>query len=257
MVAEKRREAGIEIDGGLQRLKPPPPDRYIPPAETPEAHARREAADLRWRQDEERERNEDRHRAWSNLIGLRGVRYNDCRLSTFKTSDSSQKAAIERLTEYGLDIRENFQAGRCIVWFGPPGTGKDHLLMAMARIAIANDYRVGWKNGAMLWAEFRATMDDDSDRNEIALLKQLTAPDILAISDPLPPVGKLSEYQITSLCNVIDARYSHLKPTWLTLNVANRREAEDRMSPQVVRRIADGSLVIVCNWPPFKQETAQ
>lgn len=259
LVADKRRDAGYELDGGpgLQRLKPPPPDRYIPPAETPEHKANREAAEIRWQQEQERERNEDRHRAWAQLVSQRGVRYSDCRLSTFKTSDSNQKAAVERLIDYGQNIRENFLAGRSVVWFGPPGTGKDHLLMGMARIAIGADLRIGWRNGSMLWAEFRATMDDDSDRNEISLIKQLTAPDILAISDPLPPVGKLSDYQATSLFTVIDSRYSHQKPTWLTLNVSSRREAEDRMGTQVVRRIADGALVVVCNWTPHKQEPAQ
>jgi len=254
LVADKRRDAGYELSGhGLPPLLKPPKPEAIPAAETEADRASREERDRAWQDQEARERNEQKFRDWATLIGQRGSRYNECRLANFKATDSNQKAAIERLTEYGQNIRENYNAGRSIVWFGPPGTGKDHLMMAMARIAIGAELRLSWRNGSMLWAEFRATMDEDSERNEMFLIKQLTAPDILAISDPLPPVGKLSDYQATSLFTVIDSRYSHQKPTWLTLNVANRREAEDRMGTQVVRRIADGALVVVCNWAPHKE----
>ena len=51
----------------------------------------------------------------------------------------------------------------------------------------------------------------------------------------------------------IDRRYRDLKATVMTLNVATRKEAEDRLSPNIVDRLAHGAMAIHCNWPSYRR----
>jgi DNA replication protein DnaC len=55
-----------------------------------------------------------------------------------------------------------------------------------------------------------------------------------------------------NLLEIIDRRYSHLLPTWMTINVANRKEAETRMGAPTVDRLAHDALTVVCDWPSFR-----
>jgi hypothetical protein len=55
----------------------------------------------------------------------------------------------------------------------------------------------------------------------------------------------------------VDYRYSHRKPIWLTLNVADGAEAELRMGAQTVDRLRDGALVLFCNWPSYRKADHQ
>jgi DNA replication protein DnaC len=92
-----------------------------------------------------------------------------------------------------------------------------------------------------------------SGGSEGNVLTQLRTADILAISDPVPPKGENSEFELEALFGLIDRRYRRLKPTHLTINVADRNEANARMAPQIIDRLAHNALSIHCNWPSYRK----
>ncbi len=219
-----------------------------PPSETP---IMEKCEDIPQRTEEEIRRLSQRAHAWDKLIKSRGERYRECLLGNYDVTCEKQEAVVNELQVYGEHISVNTRVGRGIVLFGPAGTGKDHLLMALARVAITNDLDAGWKNGMDFFASVRDSFGND-DQREAELVDQLTKPTILILSDPLPPSGPLTDFQRNVLFRAIDKRYCHLKPTWVTLNCTGRTEADDRMGAQIMDRLVHDSLRLFCDWESYR-----
>lgn len=193
---------------------------------------------------------------WQSLVGRIGERYAECKLRTFVFSEdasvrSKQSKVIESLREYGTDMPESIARGQGLVLYGPAGTGKDHLLSAMMAKACWHNLAVEWRNGMDLYADRRDAISRETPERD--LIRDLTVPDVLAISDPIPPWGTLTEGQAEFLFRVVDARYRRRKPIWVTANFAEGKEAESRIGSQVVDRLRDGALALHCNWPSYRR----
>lgn len=194
----------------------------------------------------------------SRLNGLKrqiGRRYAGCSLDSFELSvdlkaREKQSTIVAKLREYSAEICDRINTGCGIAMFGGVGTGKDFLMSTMLFAVVRAGFSVQWRDGMSLTREFRSVLDGDLSESKI--LEPLTACDVLAISDPLPPVGGLSPFSMEKLLAVVDRRYRDSKSTWLTLNVTNRTEADQRLSPQIVDRITDGAMCLSFDWPSFR-----
>ena len=123
--------------------------------------------------------------------------------------------------------------------------------MSVALAAIKAGFNVIWQNGMDLFGDIRDAIDKgDAER---ALVSKLVSPDVLYLSDPLPPVGKLTDFQAAMLFRVLDGRYSRKRPTWVTVNVSSGAEMDERMGPQNGDRLRDGALAIFCDWPSHRR----
>lgn len=194
---------------------------------------------------------DSRARDWDELVKARGLRYRDCRLNSFNATHPKQKDVLERLSAFSGLVAEHTKRGGGIILFGPKGTGKDHLIMSMARKAVGQCLRVHWVNGADMRGDVRDSTRNDDLESEYA--GKLIRKQILWISDPLPVSGALTEAQQDRLFRILDGRYSNLRPTWVTVNVSNREELEQRIGPQNADRLRDGSLALFCDWPSHRE----
>lgn len=206
-------------------------------------------------------RDSQEHRAIvANLTRLEseiGKRYAGCRFGNFKLSAdqkhrASQQAVLDRLRSFCDDLPARVSSGEGLVLFGPPGTGKDHLLVAPMRAACIEGFTVRWISGADLFGAVRDTFGDKPHRTERDVLQEFCAPNVLAISDPVPPAGSLNEFQSSWLWRLADARYRAVRPTWLTANFSNGDEARNRIGSATVDRLQHGSTVLFCNWPSYR-----
>ena len=221
------------------------------PQKTPE-----ELADESYRQERLRQiqRESERRAAWGRIVGMVGKRYADCTLDNFATNVDpvAQSAAVRVVREYAENVADNIASGRGVLFYGPPGTGKDHLATALMRYAVEAGYHVEWADGADLYSEIRDRIADEE--NESEFVRRYTKPALLVISDPLPPLGEVkSAFQLSMLFRVLDRRYREQLPTVVTVNVADRAELERRLSPNIVDRLAHGTLAVHCNWPSFRR----
>ena len=199
--------------------------------------------------------NADREREAEAFLTRRGDRYRHCRLSTYQCEHQAQRDIIRRLREYLGRLPEEVDAGNGLVFFGPSGTGKDHLAVASAYEAIHHyGYSVAWKNGVELYSEFREAID--GKRSERDVIDPLVRAKILVLSDPLPPKGALTEYQTGMLYMILDQRYSRRLPTWATANVISGEEAGKRMGIACYDRLRHGALVLFCNWQSYRMVQA-
>lgn len=200
------------------------------------------AGELRWRQ----------QNAWRSLVAARGERYADCRLSNYETPTDAQAAALERVRGFCEAMPDYHREGRGLVLYGPAGTGKDHLLTAALRYAVLKHaYDPLWVNGMDLFGSFRDAIGQD--RDEHAMLARYIDAEILAISDPLPPFGTLTDFQASMLFRIVDGRYAALRPTWATMNVKDGREGSERLGAQILDRLKHGAVAIDCNWASYRK----
>ena len=200
-----------------------------------------------------------RAQRWLRVAKQIGHDYASRRLSNWEfhgdpAEQQAQRDTLGKFRTFRDGMRVNATQGHNLIIFGAMGTGKDYLLsVAMRHAVLSHGFDVLWQNGTEMFSEFRATMRSDSEQCEARLLRALIGADILAISDPLPPSGVLSEYQAATLFSIVDGRYRAQRPTWLTLNVVNGNEARSRMGAQTVDRLTHRAVSLFCNWNSYRQ----
>lgn len=193
--------------------------------------------------------------SWKVLKSAVGRRYADCKLENYVIGDAQQNKSVNAVREFVDSIEERTAEGRGLVFIGPPGTGKDHLAIACLRESAKCGLTVAWVDGQTLYRKYRDLIG--SDAQEKSADSEYTSPDILLMSDPLPQFGSVTEHQLNTLWRIIDRRYRDQRPTWATLNALHRKDAETRLSPQIVDRLCDGARVVTCNWNSYRQRSRE
>jgi len=194
----------------------------------------------------------ERFEAFKALAKVRGARYVPATLETYSVSSEGQRAVVARLRGFQRDGIPNLHRGGGLLLYGPEGTGKDHLLFAMLRNAIIDwGYTATWRDGMGLQDEIRESIGEGAQSE---FRRRLCEPQILAISDPLPPRSgqsdkdDISAWNLQFLRDVIDRRYSALKSTWFTFNGTSLDALKAALLPPLTARIADCSTEILCSW---------
>ena len=215
------------------------------PAKTDEQLA---AEEQERRREEFSRRVDECWRAWASVVG---ERYHKCDVDNFEATGELAKSAKQSVSDYCRAIRANVKAGAGVLLFGPKGTGKDHLLSAASRHAIAHGIRVLWQNGADLFGDVRDAIGRDQGERDV-LARFIHTP-VFYLSDPLPPAGKLTEFQAATLFRILDGRYRAKRPTWVSVNATGRADLEERLGAQNADRLRDGALAIYCNWASYRK----
>lgn len=196
-------------------------------------------------------RYEEACRRFRALKKARGRRYAGCTFESYREENDKQKTAVDKLRDHAADPES--LGSRNVVLFGPKGTGKDHLLMALAREAFTkHGMTTIWIQGLDLHSKLRQELFNNTLSELFGTESERTAP-LLWISDLLPPTGALTESQQSQLLGFIDHRYNDILPTWVSMNVSGGEEAESRIGAQVVDRLRHDALVLHCNWPSYRE----
>lgn len=183
-----------------------------------------------------------------------GAAYAKCRLSTFVvdaswTADETRRAtAVREAISVALSRIDEFHAKhRQIVFYGPPGVGKDHLMSAMMWQSFRTGRSVRWLNGT----KFHGIVRDQSNYSTMRPIGEWTQdfvrPDVLALSDP--DIGGVSPM----FYHVIDARARVSRPTWITLNATNEQDIAARLGMANWDRLRKDAWIIHCDWPSARR----
>jgi DNA replication protein DnaC len=244
--AEK--ELAAYVAENRQHLPPLPETVVTTPVPEPESDADRAARELQEAKRAELRRRAELHERFGALVMAAGARYRGCTLDNFDCTTTKQHAIVDLLREY---VVADFSCS--VVLYGPVGTGKDHLAFALCKAAIRAGYKAKWVNGQQWFGTVRDAMD--TEKTEASLIGELSHPELLCLSDPLPPFGSLTPFQATMLYRLVDARYSRGVPTICTVNVNDDAEADERIGEPTWDRLCHDAYKLYCNWPTFRRPT--
>jgi DNA replication protein DnaC len=194
----------------------------------------------------------DRRARYVGLVKQLGVRYRRCDFLGYEIYDDAQLKVYQAITDIANNMPDRLKDGGGVILYGRPGTGKDHLLTALAYSAVLQwGYTLQWVNGATLYQEARQLIGDNE--SETKFIDKHTQSQILIISDPVPPKGEAKPYGVDVLQRIVDRRYRECLSTWATLNVHDGREAEERLASALVSRWRHDSLCILCDWADYRE----
>lgn len=238
-----------------QRLRPldgPAPLASILPGTNSPQSPDMEELDRKAKARESEELNRRRAGVVRELAIRLGRRYGPdrCSLAKFKVEYQEQSTALQTMT--GIVDAGTFD--RNVVLYGSVGTGKDHLLASLLYAAANAGKAVAWVNGQEVYSRFRDAMDTKT--SEATLMAEFVRPDVLGISDPIPPVidpNKPAAWRTELLFRVLDARYRDMKTTWVTCNADDPKDAAGKLSEPVFDRLKDGAVLVPCFWPSFRE----
>lgn len=203
--------------------------------------ARQDAEDARR---QEREALEARIRL-SAKLGAAAIpkRFADRTFGGYRATSVKQQKALFSCREYAENFAGHLEAGRCLLMFGKPGTGKTHLAAAIANQLISETpatavYRTV---GGVLQA-IKATYDGCSGRSESEVFAGLIAPDLLILDE----VGatKPTEFELATLFQIINGRYEQVRPTLIVSNLMPA-ELAGAIGERCVDRLREGGAVVL------------
>lgn len=184
-----------------------------------------------------------------------GSRYSRSAVDSYAVYSAAQKSILARVDALAGRMSEIVANGTDILFMGTVGTGKDHLLARLLYRAVDVGASVRFVAGQELYGRLRGTMDSASMESERKVLDDFCKPDVLAISDPVPPAGDLSAWRREVLFRLIDRRYRARKGVWLTCNARSAAEADKMLSEPVWDRLQHGAEMLLCEWPSFRERT--
>src|ERR1041385_9032304 len=156
-------------------------------------------------------------RRLSLLTGLRlPVKFLDRTLQTYVPKKQGQQRALLRAQRFVDEFVPGALGQRALLFCGPPGTGKTHLLAAMLRaLASPKSVRGRYEEFSLLLSDIRGGFSRGiSSREWLEPLRQV---DVLAI-DEIGKGGKNREFEQGVLDEVISVRYNAGRPTLLATN---------------------------------------
>jgi DNA replication protein DnaC len=156
-------------------------------------------------------------RRLSLLTGLRlPPKFLDRTLSAYRAYSPAQQRALLRARRFVDEFLPGAAGQRALLFCGPPGTGKTHLLAAMLReLAARKGVRGRYEEFFLLLSDIRDGFSRGlSSREWLEPLRQV---DVLAI-DEIGKGGKNREFEQGVLDEVISVRYNAGRPTLLATN---------------------------------------
>lgn len=171
------------------------------------------------------------------------TRFAEKSFADYQAGTPKQQKALAVCQEYAEHFHEHFQAGRCLMLLGKPGTGKTHLGAAIANDIVRNTSALAvYRTVGGLLQYIKGSYDRDAEYTEAEAFKSLVTPHLLVLDE----VGatKPTEFELATLFAIINGRYEELRPTVVISNLPPK-ELPSAIGDRCVDRLREGGGIVV------------
>lgn len=164
----------------------------------------------------------------------------------YLAESDKQKKALSACMDYAARFPEHAKAGRCLLMFGKPGTGKTHLAAAIANDAISSGDTAVYRTVGGIIQSIKATYDHSSGKTEAEVMAAMVDADLLVIDE----VGatKTTEFELAVLFAIVNGRYENVRPTIIVSNLMPD-ELPAAMGERCVDRLREGGgIALIFDW---------
>lgn len=180
--------------------------------------------------------------------GLRG-RYANATFDSFKASTLAQSAVLEACRAYASTAQAGTGGGLFLL--GTVGTGKSHLLAAMARhLRVERAVTAKVTTTRDIVRELRACWAKRSEETEADVIDGLSRGLGVLLLDEAG-MGFCSDAELLQLFEVIDARYAIGNPTVVASNLA-LPALKAALGDRIFDRLREGAQVLTLDWPSHR-----
>ncbi len=182
-------------------------------------------------------------------------RFQDYSLDGFRCDSEAQSAAVGLCREWVSGAVTN------LMIFGPPGTGKTHLLCAALREAVIAKHTARFVTEDDMFRAVKETYDGKrSAMTESQILAYFGDIDYLAIDDMGRSRWSADESSI--LMKIINRRYNNRKSTAISTNLTPHNVETngqvvlglaEYLGEAITRRLEPGHRRIMATWPAYKE----
>jgi len=162
---------------------------------------------------------------------------------------------------------DTINSGGIVVMYGGHGTGKTRMAWELAKNcnpkdATASEGGIGWTSiqrerpaiyttAVGLFLEIRDTFSKNAEHSEIHVIKRHTDAGLLVL-DEFQERGE-TDFENKKITTIIDARYSHERPTILITNYTREKLAAT-LSPAVLDRIREHGCGLHFDWTSYRKQ---
>ena len=144
------------------------------------------------------------------------IKFLNVTLDGYRPKNTDQAKAVARARRFVDEFVPRASGVRALLFCGPPGTGKTHLLTAMLReLALKKGLRGRYEEFFLLLSDIRDGFSRGLSSRE--WLEPLRSVEVLAI-DEIGKGGKNREFEQGVLDEIISVRYNAGRPTLLATN---------------------------------------
>ncbi|MFT8210878.1 MAG: ATP-binding protein [Symbiopectobacterium sp.] len=183
------------------------------------------------------------------------ARFADVTLDNYEPVNPDAARCLKLCNAYATHWPERLKRGGGLVMCGKPGTGKNHLALAIAKHVI-NEHQSSalFTTVLRIAREFKSTWSKNTECSEADVIKRYTQPDLLIIDEVGVQFGSEAEKMI--LFEVINTRYESRKPTILISNLA-LNELAGFIGERVIDRMNDGGgCTLTFTWGSYRSRMA-
>lgn len=179
-------------------------------------------------------------------------RYRDRTLDNYHASHDGQRHALAWAREYAANFAHALEVGRCALFVGEPGTGKNHVSIGIARELLnTGRYRVYFITTLRAIRRIKDTWGQGAKETEAQAIAALVSPDLLILDEVGVQFG--SNTELTLLFDVLNDRYERRKPTIFLSNLTLDGVCE-YLGDRVFSRIReDGGKYIPFEWADYRE----
>lgn len=193
-----------------------------------------------------------RQQALEEKLNTAGVprRFRDRSFDNFDVTSPKQQKALDEARAFVAEFAVHQARGTTAVFAGPPGTGKNHLAMAIALALLAESRTVMAVTVREAVMMLRASYSDKEQASEIEVLRRLAGVDLLILDEVGVQSG--TDFEHDQVFTLIDMRYREAKPMLFLTNLT-KPEFEKAIGTRAFDRLQEAWMWVTFGWESYRR----